>query len=101
LLFILEEGEKKGEDRILPPPCSLSKEERASMSFDDLIPDGSFFVLQKLRRTEISVKAAAAAVFFLVLSGAGFTLSPATQGLTRRSLILIQDQPGTRIAAAL
>jgi len=58
------------------------------MSFDDLIPDGwgSFFVLQKLRKTEISVKAAAAAAaFFLVLSGADSTLSPVIQGqgLTR------------------
>jgi len=61
------------------------------MSFDDLIPDGwgSFFVLQKLRKTEISVKAAAAAAaFFLVLSGADSTLSPVIQGqgLTRSSL---------------
>ena len=72
------------------------------MSFDDLIPDGwgSFFVLQKLRKTEISVKAAAAAAaFFLVLSGADSTLSPVIQGqgLTRLifiSLILVQESPG-------
>ena len=57
----------------------------------------------KLWNTEISVKVAAAAAFFLVLSGADSTLSPVTQGqgLTRSSLILVQDQPGIRIAAAL
>ena len=72
------------------------------MSFDDLIPDGwgSFFVLQKLRKTEISVKAAAAAAaFFLVLSGADSTLSPVIQGqglarLIFISLILVQESPG-------
>ena len=53
----------------------------------------------KLRNTEISVKVAAAAAFFLVLSGADSTLSPVIQGqgLTRLifiSLILVQESPG-------